>query len=421
MRQNSSTLSGMSPRKQISKKKKIALALSGGGTKAAAFHIGVGFALQENGFEFYSGLKSTSNSSTLRPLSIQTYIGSSAGSFIASIFGAGYSLENITGSFLKHDHAQHKVDRFFPRALPRLQYTKMFRLRPEIAKEQAFQFLKLKNLVASMMEGKFPSLLQLRWLKMTGLFSTSGLEQFVREEVLPSNRFEDYLPEIFVIGTRLNEARKVIFGKNSYSPPAHDPTCLYQTHVKISDAVAASAALPVIFAPYAIPDETGEQQYYIDGETRETLSTHVAVDSGADLVLASYSHQPYRMSQGAHSLTELGLPAIVLQTIYILIEQKINSVLESYRSKQVAMNEVYQYLIHAGLSQDHQTKIMEILEKELHQTRNLDLIRIHPEPADSKMFFAEHFSLNANKLNEIVKAGYRAGKSALSKYEFETH
>ena len=45
------------PKKRIPKKKKIALVLSGGGTKAAAFHIGVAYALKEAGFDFCQGLK----------------------------------------------------------------------------------------------------------------------------------------------------------------------------------------------------------------------------------------------------------------------------------------------------------------------------------------------------------------------------
>lgn len=405
------------PKKRISKKKKIALVLSGGGTKAAAFHIGVAYALKECGFDFYQGLKSEKNQTPPGPKSIQTYIGSSGGSFIAAVLAAGYSLENISASFLNQDALDDP--RFHPRPLPRLQYKKMFKIRPEIAKEQANQFQTIKNVMSALMDGKFPSLLQLRWLKMTGIFSTLGLEQFIREEVLPSNRFEDYRPELFIVSTKLNDSQKVVFGKNEYPPPPHDPRCQYQTHAKISDAVAASASLPVIFAPYVLDDENGEPHYYIDGEIRETLSTHIAVDSGADLVFTSYTHQPYRFVREIGSLTKQGLPAIVIQSIYILIEQKINSNYESFRSKKTAMNEVFRYCKEAGVDEDHMTKIMSILEGELHQKRDIDLIQIHPDPSDTRTFLAEHFTLNPNKLSDVVKAGYKAAMTSLSQYEFE--
>ena len=114
------------PKKRISKKKKIALVLSGGGTKAAAFHIGVAYALKESGFDFYQGLKSDQNKSEPGEKSIQTYVGSSGGSFIATVLAAGYSLENISASFL--NQAELDDPRFHPRPLARLQYKKMFKM-----------------------------------------------------------------------------------------------------------------------------------------------------------------------------------------------------------------------------------------------------------------------------------------------------
>ena len=343
-------------------------------------------------------------------------MGSSGGSFVAVLLAAGYSLENISASFL---NKQGKLDsQFHPRPLARLQYKTMFKIRTEIAREQASQFQTLKNVMSSLVEGRFPPLLQLRWLRMTGLFSTSGLEQFLREEVMAANRFEDYKPELFIVSTQLNDSRKVVFGKTAYPPPSHDPRCQYQTHVRISDAVAASTALPVVFAPYPLLDEQGEQHYYIDGEIRETLSTHIAVDSGSDLIFTSYTHQPYRYVKEVGSLTKLGLPAIVIQGIYIMIEQKINSTYETYRSKKNAMYEVLAYCRNSGLSKEHTNAIVEILERELHQPKDLDIIPIHPDPGDTKTFLAEHFTLSPRKLSEIVKAGYKAGMDTLSKYEF---
>ena len=406
-----------SPKTIVPKKKKIALVLSGGGSKAAAFHIGVAYALKESGFQFQSGLKTDQSETLPEPKSIQTYVGSSGGAFIASVLAAGYSLENISSSFLNQVPAEDP--HFYPRRLARLSYKKMFKIRPEIAKEQVSNFLTIKNVMASLMDGKFPSLLQLKWLKMTGIFSTQGLEQFMREEIMPSNRFEDYKPELFIVGTELNDSRKVVFGKNQYAPPPHDSRCQYQTHVKISDAVAASTALPVVFSPYSIPDENGLSHFYIDGEIRETLSTHIAVDAGADLVLTSYTHQPYRYVPEVGSLTLLGLPAIVIQSIYILIEQKINSTYESYRSKKSAMNAVYQFCKSSALPKEVIRQIMEILEAELHQKRDIDIIPIHPHTSDTKTFLAEHFTLNPQKLTEVVKSGYKAGMSILSRYEFE--
>ncbi len=403
------------PRISLPRKKKIALCLSGGGTKAAAYHIGVAHALREHGFDWLSGLTTDQNLTPPGPKTIQTLVGSSGGSFIAAILAAGYSLENINASFLNQS-AEGK--QFFPKALPKLTYKKMFKIRPEIAKEQASSFLLFRNIIGDLVEGRFPSLLQLKWLKMTGFFSASGFEQFLREEVLPVNRFQDLRSELFIVATHLNDSRKVIFGKKEYLPPPHDPRVQYFLQSTISDAVSCSASLPVVFAPFLVRDDQGEEHYLMDGEIRETLSTHVAVDAGADLVITSYTHQPYRYSESVGSLTKLGLPAIIIQAIYTLIEQKINTSRESYLAKKSAMNAVFQYLKESEIEKNHIQRVMEILEQELHQKRDIDILPIHPDPSDTKMFLGEHLTLNPKKLREFAKAGYKAGMTALAKYEF---
>ena len=71
-------------------KKKIALVLSGGGVKAAAFHIGVCHALKEKGFKFIGGSrdKVEDDPNYSDPLAIKTYVGSSAGALVSSKPGA---------------------------------------------------------------------------------------------------------------------------------------------------------------------------------------------------------------------------------------------------------------------------------------------------------------------------------------------
>ena len=93
----------------IHKKKKIALVLSGGGIKAAAYHIGVCLALKEKGFVFAGGSKEwvrqkfpensdLGASSQASPV-IKLYVGSSAGAFVASVLASGKSLESLITAF----------------------------------------------------------------------------------------------------------------------------------------------------------------------------------------------------------------------------------------------------------------------------------------------------------------------------------
>lgn len=407
-------------RTHIGHKKKIAFVCSGGATKAGAFHLGVALALQEQGFKFYGGLvPSVGEIHRPGPMEISSYVGSSAGSIISTYLAAGYSLDNIFNSFLSRQPTEPvRPEDITPKILPRLTYQKMFKLRPAMAREQLGQLGFLRKTISGLLDGNFEALLQLRWLKMSGFFSTGGIEQYLREEVLLSNRFQDYLADLFIVATQLNHSRKVVFGKYAYQPPPSDLTCQYDNDVAISEACAASTALPPIFAPYSITNENGRTVNYIDGEIRDTLSTHVAIDGGADLVIASYTHQPYHFLREVGSLSDHGLPSILIQSIYLLVEQKINNHIHNKRIQREAISAVAKYCKEQQLPEVHRKKILEILEKELHHKMDVDTIYIHPTPTDAQMFFGEHFSLSPKRMAEIVRSGFRAAIEVLRNYEF---
>lgn len=400
---------------RIGPKRKIAFVCSGGATKAGAFHLGVCLALQEQGFKFFGGTSSSPHK-TPGPMEISTYVGSSAGSIISSYLAAGYSLDNIFNSFLGRKPTDPADT--VPRVLPKLTYNKMFKLRPEMAKEQVKQVLMFRSIVTDLLSGNWEAILQFKWLKTTGLFSTKGLEEYLRKEVLPSNRFQDYLADLFIVATQLNHSRKVVFGKYSYQPPPHDLTCQYDNDVSVSHACAASTSLPFIYTPYEITNAHGNSIHYVDGEIRDTLSTHVAIDAGADLVIASYTHQPYHLVKEIGSVTSHGLAAIIVQSIYLLIEQKINNHVYSKDCQKNAINAVSRYCKQQGLPDDVRKRICDILEAELHHRQDVDTIYIHPSPTDSNMFFGDHFSLSGARLSETVRSGFRAAIDVLRRYEF---
>jgi predicted acylesterase/phospholipase RssA len=401
----------------IGKKKKIGLVCSGGATKAGAFHLGVALALQEQGFRFRGGLIPPDGPPPPEPMEISTYVGSSAGSIISTYLAAGFTLENIFNSFLGREPTDEKDS--YPKPLPRLTYPMLFRLRPGLAREQVNQIFHFKRLLTALLKGDFGVLSQMKWIKATGLFTTEGLEQYLREQVLESNRFQDYSADLFITATQLNHSRKVVFGKYSYQPPPHDLNCQYDNDVAISQACAASTALPFVYAPYSIKNQQGRELAYIDGEIRDTLSTHVAIDAGCDLVIASYTHQPYHLLKEVGSLTEVGLPAILIQSIYLLIEQKINNHIHNKEIQKNAINAVLRYCKQESLSPEMTQRICEILEAELHHRLDVDSIYIHPNPTDTAMFFGDHFSLSPTRMSEYVKSGFRAAIDVLRKFDFE--
>ncbi len=407
----------MSERIKIGPKKKIGFICSGGATKAGAFHLGVALALQERGFRFSGGLSAPGVAPRpSEPMEISTFVGSSAGSVISAYLAAGFSLENIFNSFIGRKPTDPRDA--IPKILPKLSYPTMLKLRPGLAREQLSQVALLKSITQALIKGNFESILELRWIKATGLFTTAGIEQFLREEVLPSNKFQDYASDLFIVATQLNHSRKVVFGKYSYSPPPHDLTCQYDNNVTISDACAASSTLPFIYSPYSIKNAAGEDVHYIDGEIRDTLSSHVAVDAGCDLIFASYTHQPYHWQKEIGSLTNHGIPAILIQSIYLVIEQKVNQYIYNKETQRSAILAVEKYCKQVGLAEEHAHRILGILESELHHRRDVDSIYFHPSPEDTKMFFGEHFSLSTKNLSDLVRSGFRAAIHTLNKYEF---
>lgn len=401
---------------QIGQKKKIAFVCSGGAAKAAAFHLGVALALKEQGFQFRGGTRQNPSVNAPSDLEISTYVGSSAGSLICAFLASGYSLDNIFNSYLSRE-PKYPEDRL-PKVLSRLSYQELFKMRPELVKEQVGFLLNIRKTFTSFIQGDWESVLKLDWIKINGLFTTKGLEKWLRNEVLPSNKFEDLDPDLFIVATQLNHSRKSVFGKVQLDPPPEDITCEYEQDVSISDAVAASTALPPIFAPYALKNKSGKNLSYIDGEIRDTLSTHVAVDHGADLVIASYTHQPYHFQKQVGSLTDYGLPLILIQSVYLMVEQKINSHISNEKQKSEAIDSVSKYCSRVGVSDAHRKGILKILETELNHRPGVDRIYIHPQVSDAEMFFGQHFNLSPKRMAEYVRCGFRSAIDVLSNYEF---
>ena len=101
-----------------------------------------------------------------------------------------------------------------------------------------------------------------------------------------------------------------------------------------------------------------------------------------------------------------------------VMEQKINAHIHNKQVQRNAIEAVARYCREEGVSESHRRRILEILETEMHHRLEVDSIYIHPRPEDSQAFFIEHFSLSPQKLQEIVKCGFRAASEVLRDYEF---
>lgn len=399
---------------KLKDKNKIGLVLSGGGIKAAAFHIGVCLALKEKGFKFAGGHKEEVLAKYSKDdLVIRQYVGSSAGSVISTFLAAGYSLDAIIHAFemgSSSDVKEPNQNMEFDYPLRPLSYRDIFAINGRNLIRFFPNLLKGRSIFAGGLEALIKS-----GLKINGLFTTKNIEKYIRNNVWPENTFESLGVELYIVATQLNHSRKVIFG--NFPETNKVGHVGWANFAKISEAVAASAALPPVFAPFGIKNEKGKEIFYFDGEIRDTLSTHVAAENGADLVIASYSIQPYHYNESMGSLHEYGIPLIANQALYQVVEQKIESHINNYKTIGKIYHAIEGYFRQKQLPEEDLDKLLNIIRERTNYKPEVEYIYIHPNPHDYEMFFADHFSLNPKILTQIVQVGFKAALNRLRKYD----
>jgi len=387
------------------KNKKTALVLSGGVVKAASWHLGVALALEELGFNLKSNKNSTDDQFNLsRSLEISTYVGSSAGAMIAIFLASGFTPQEVINGVLGLKSSRMK----------KLSYKHIFHLAKKKSKP-------LNSDIYHPLD-EFPPIIRnliKPFSSFSGFFSTEGVRKYLIDHVLDVDSFEEFVPDLFIVGTQLDHSRKVIFSKYNYPSPSHDATACYYTGTSISDAAAASMSVPPFYTPYPIKNpKTGEMDYYIDGEIRETLSTHVAEDNGCDIIISSWTHTPYHFFDEIGSLANYGLPSIAIQSIYLMIQKKIVASRARRATANDIMNTVSGYMKSENFTERHRREILAILERKLNFKKNVKLIDIYPDHQDYKLFFGNSFSLNPKVAAHTVKAGYKKTMQVLSQPEF---
>ncbi len=138
----------------------------------------------------------------------------------------------------------------------------------------------------------------------SGLFSIDRFEAFLAKR-LPTNDFRALDKTLLVTAADVDGRGRVVFGKG------HDEV------TPISQAVAASSCVPLLFRPYRIGD-----RYFMDGEVVRTLSLDLAVEAGADVVIISNVYRPHVAKDGEVSLARRGVLSVVRQALNIILSEK---------------------------------------------------------------------------------------------------
>ncbi len=139
---------------------------------------------------------------------------------------------------------------------------------------------------------------------LSGLLSIDPFERWLRRN-LPCNDFRQLEKVLLVTAADVDGRGRTVFGRG------------YREDVPISQAVAASSCVPLMFRPYRIGD-----RYYIDGEVVRTLSIDLAVEAGADVLIVSNVYRPHVTRAHERSLAHRGLAAVGRQTLNIILSEK---------------------------------------------------------------------------------------------------
>jgi NTE family protein len=302
------------PRKRTSRRKKpskTALVLGGGGFTGGVYEIGALRALD------LLAVNSTVNN-------FDVYVGTSAGSFVASMLANGVTPEEMM-QVINSDDSMGLED---------LDLDKV--LKPNylgfLAKGAALPLRTLELLRSLVRIGEFSAMdigVGLAEALPTGLYSGSGLSDYVADALSGDGRVNDFRligPELYLTATDLDTCERIVFGEEGWSD------------VPISKAVECSTCLPIVYKPV---DLKGRQ--FIDGGIRSTTNVDIAVEKGAKFIVVVNPLVPYVndfettiptvTGRRVRRVSDMGLPAIANQTFRLIAHQRLHQAVGMWQEK----------------------------------------------------------------------------------------
>jgi NTE family protein len=302
------------PRKRPARRKKpskTALVLGGGGFTGGVYEIGALRALD------LLAVNSTVNN-------FDVYVGTSAGSFVASMLANGVTPEEMMQVINSDDNM----------GLEDLDLNKA--LKPNylgfLAKGAALPLRTLELLRSLVRIGEFSAIdigVGLAEALPTGIYSGSGLCDYVEEALTTDGRVNDFRlidPELYLTATDLDTCERIVFGEDDWSD------------VPISKAVECSTCLPIVYKPV---DLKGRQ--FVDGGIRSTTNVDIAVEKGAKFIVVVNPLVPYVndfektiptvFGRRVRRVSDMGLPAIANQTFRLIAHQRLHQAVEQWQEK----------------------------------------------------------------------------------------
>ena len=281
----------------------MALVLGGGGFTGGVYQIGALRAL-----DLLSSNRSVNQ--------FDIYVGTSAGSLIASLVANGVTPEQM----------MRTINDQVPYDLPPLQREMLLRFNKS---EFAWKTLKLPLhaiSVARNIVGSFGALsavdlvLALGDALPSGIYTGEGIEDYVRKALSSDGRTDDFRlleRELYLAATDLDTCERIVLGAEGWDD------------IPISAAVRASTALPMVYAPYRVRDRE-----LVDGGIVSTTNLDIAVEAGAKFIVVVNPLVPYvndfsktiptLFGTRERRVSDMGFPKIGYQTFKLLTYQRLH-------------------------------------------------------------------------------------------------
>jgi NTE family protein len=293
------------------KPSKTALVLGGGGFTGGVYEIGALRALD------LLAVNSTVNN-------FDVYVGTSAGSFVAGMLANG----------ITPDEMMQVLNSQVPSDLEDLNLDKV--LRPNylgfLSKAAALP-LRTAQLLGSLARiGELSAIdigVGLAEALPTGLYSNSGLADYVENVLKESDRINDFRlldRELYLTATDLDTCERIVFGEEGWSD------------VPISKAIQCSTCLPLVYKPVELK---GRQM--VDGGMRSTTNVDIAVEKGAKFIVVVNPLVPYIndfektiptvFGRRVRRVSDMGLPAIANQAFRLIAHDRLHQAVEQWQER----------------------------------------------------------------------------------------
>jgi NTE family protein len=339
------------PSRRRPRRSRTALVLGGGGFTGGVYEIGALRALD------LLAVNRTVNE-------FDVYVGTSAGSFVASLAANGVTPEEMMRVVNQQVPTPFEdVDRG---TLMRPNYL-------EFAQSTALLPLRLLGLARSLVSqigqaSVIDLAVGLAEALPSGAYDGAAIEHYIDKVLGDPDRTNDFRlleNELYLAATDLDTCERVVLG----GPEWDD--------VPISRSVAASTALPMVYKPVEI-----RGRHLIDGGIRSTTNVDIAVERGAKFVVVVNPLVPYvndfqkviptMLGSRVRRVADMGFPQIGYQAFKLLAHQRLHEAVRHWSDK------------YPGV----------------------DIILIEPDPNDELMF--ETNILNFTRRVQIARHGFES-------------